>query len=653
MKPFSRIACSVAAFGATLLLTTSAGAWLFHEHTRIGRRAVERLSPGHTAVLARAWAELRGTSDMEPRLCAAASRPSTSRLVRRPGWCIDFPMLAAIAADFSCSPGELLETVAHEAWLKDVVEAAYDAEGLIAAASDPEEVVDAWHANHIRNFRADPEYLSRAASNQSHFSLMRVAGDGDLVTAYLQRSLLPGQKPNAFASYALYHTAGLRLADRHHRLPASAPAAERARLLRTALFAEAFALHFLEDSFASGHAVGTTGDTRERTGTHDYYSEHGIEARPWTDWGEKKAPGSYIAHGDAFVAPEDVERAASAVQASLADFLGALESGFSSADRVEVRAADLDFTEHVGSPGMNACLLEHVPAGLSRLGGDVPLIRTLFRTYMPVFGHMDELRSPFELTESSAELARKAAESGRKLSLEPPQKTELVAVLPRFHALIGPFFGLFASARYGFAQPVGVPDRTPRFFSVLEAGLDLGIGLDGITTSTSDAFLFLQVGVLSESAQLDVPIVGSPGVPDRTGFVIRWRLPFYVVPGDLLLAAALFPLLPRQARTWIVQASEDGLFGLEQSHYTPIGAFQLVLGREASIRYLSSNAGRLAEGWGLELPVVELRPRSSLLREWSAAFSYQAGIAIDLGETSRSVGGFLRVSGAARRYPAF
>jgi len=654
MKPSLRIACSLAAFGATLLVATSSHAWLFHEHARIGRRAVERLSAARRGVLDDAWAELRKSPEIEPRLCAAASHKASGRLVGMPGWCVDFPMFAAIAGDFSCSPEELAGAVARGAWLSEVVQAAYDTEGLIGAATSADGVVAAWHQNHVHNFLADPDYLSRAATNLSHFLLLRVPDDRDLVTAYLQRSLLKGQQPNAAAFYALYHTAALRLADKRHRRPEDAAAGERARLLRTALFAEAFSLHFLEDAFASGHAVGATGDTHERAGTHDYYCEHGIEARPWSDWTENKlASRSYLAHGDAFLRKEDTEHAARAVQASLEDFLGALENGLSAEDggRPEITAPELDYTERVGAPAMNVCKLTRVPAGLSRLHGDVPLVRTLFRTYMPALGHSKDRTDPFEATESFAELARKAAETGQT----PPLLAEplaLTAALPRFHAMMGPFLGVFASARYGFVQPFELPDHTPRFFSAIEAGLDVGLGLDGITTTTADALLFLQVGLVSESAQLDAPLFGAPRIPDRTGFVVRARLPFYAIPGDLLVAAMLYPVLPAQSRAWIARAAQYGLFGLEQPRFTPVGALQLVLGRELSVRYLASHAGRVAQAWELEIPIIEFRPRRLLPQDWSAAFTYQAGVSMDLGGTSRSIGGFLRIAAAARSYPA-
>jgi len=50
---------------------------------------------------------------------------------------------------------------------------------------------------------------------------------------------------------------------------------------------EAFALHFLEDTYAAGHVAGTWGDASQRKGTHDFYNANGLEVRTW-DNAERK-----------------------------------------------------------------------------------------------------------------------------------------------------------------------------------------------------------------------------------------------------------------------------------------------------------------------------------------------------------------------------
>jgi len=73
---------------------------------------------------------------------------------------------------------------------------------------------------------------------------------------------------------------------------------QRRALARSALFDEAFALHFLEDVYASGHLSGSWGDVSQRKGTHDFYNEHGLEVFTW-------AGGNFSAvlMGDAHMRP--------------------------------------------------------------------------------------------------------------------------------------------------------------------------------------------------------------------------------------------------------------------------------------------------------------------------------------------------------------
>ena len=79
---------------------------------------------------------------------------------------------------------------------------------------------------------------------------------------------------------------------------------------------EAFALHFLEDTFAAGHVAGTWGDVSQRKGTHDYYNEGGLEAFTWGGGSH-----SAVLMGDAHMRREDAERAAGVVRDSLAQVI--------------------------------------------------------------------------------------------------------------------------------------------------------------------------------------------------------------------------------------------------------------------------------------------------------------------------------------------
>jgi hypothetical protein len=89
------------------------------------------------------------------------------------------------------------------------------------------------------------------------------------------------------------------------------------QVARATLADEAFALHFLQDSFAAGQITGTWRNSAVRKGTHDYYNEHGLEVDTWDHH-------RYVALGDAYMQPEDAERAAAAVRHSLAELASAV-----------------------------------------------------------------------------------------------------------------------------------------------------------------------------------------------------------------------------------------------------------------------------------------------------------------------------------------
>ena len=58
---------------------------------------------------------------------------------------------------------------------------------------------------------------------------------------------------------------------------------ERSAMIRSALADEAFALHFLEDSFASGHTAGTWGDASQRKGPMTIIMKKDLASPPGMD----------------------------------------------------------------------------------------------------------------------------------------------------------------------------------------------------------------------------------------------------------------------------------------------------------------------------------------------------------------------------------
>jgi hypothetical protein len=293
---------------AGLTAAGSARAWVFSEHTSITRRAVELLEadPSTSATWHAVLPSIQGALG----ICERAA-----------GACIAFEHLPSLAGDHSCTPldlGQLARAnrAAKYSWVPDVLAVAADTDRQLTQAKDDgvlrEEVR---RQMHIDMQGADAHYLQRALLDYSHFQLARETDQlgMDGLTAYLGTALAPTQKSNATAAYTNYHVVALRLA-----LAASRDPAQGQRFLARAIAAEAFALHFLEDSFSTGHFVGHWGSDAVRLGTHDFYARAGLEATRWSD-----ATRTFLAHGDAFLSDAEREVAASAVKASLAQVLSA------------------------------------------------------------------------------------------------------------------------------------------------------------------------------------------------------------------------------------------------------------------------------------------------------------------------------------------
>src|SRR4029450_8462268 len=161
--------------------------------------------------------------------------------------------------------------------------------------------------------RADPEYATRAGSNNAHFLLARPSVD-TTYEEYWAATLIPGGEINALGVFGQYHLSALQKATRlaHETLSAE----QRSALARAMLFDEAFALHFLEDVYAAGHVAGTWGDVSQRKGTHDFYNQNGLEVATW-----QGSSTTMVLMGDAHMRAVDAERAAVVVGLSLEQLL--------------------------------------------------------------------------------------------------------------------------------------------------------------------------------------------------------------------------------------------------------------------------------------------------------------------------------------------
>jgi hypothetical protein len=574
---------------------------VYPEHRNIAGSAIEGLDPARKATLERLWAEAR--KGHEDRLC---ENPWAGDQGKKPG-CIDFAALPALAGDHSCSADEMLKTVLETKWVMDVAEVAAVLDHGIASAKNKHEARNRLTWSNLQLEHKDPEYSSRASSNVAHFLLTRETDD---VTEFLRASLKQGADLNALGVWARYHIAAMRLV---HELEAGrVPEEKRPEVARSALAAEAFGDHFLEDAFAAGHVTGTWGDVATRLGTHDYYNEHGFDAVTWSG-------RPILMFGDANMKPVDLMRAATTIRASFVQVLDAASHGW--AEAAEADTIPLDWSKTV--PAYDVCK----PAKMPAAGG-----------------------IPTRFVEESASILHETPKPGRK----PPE-----GAMPRFRSEIGPFLGLAAGLSAGWADGgFESSESLARAAGTMDIGARAGFGLEALLGEAGDGQIFLQAGVLQEIGQKDACADPCPAAgivanlalrtPARKAIATRLRMPFWLIPGDLILAAPILGLLaPRTYENMAVVAANGGVIPWQAGLSTFLGRVQIVLGREVGASFFGYSGGEdqlfvatPGSGTGAltaislrsirwDFPIVEVRPFRGFATTQAAAVLIQFGAAVD------------------------
>jgi hypothetical protein len=375
--------------------------------------------------------------------------------------------------------------------------------------------------------------------------------------------------------------------------------------------------------FAAGHVAGTWGDTSQRKGTHDEYNETGLEAFPW-----KGSSESMVLMGDAHMRVEDRERAAAAVRTSLEQLIDAAAG--------RSRAANLPYT----------------PSASDR-------------------------PDPFDVCKNNQLVERPEPISAAPKAYQSAYATDLAEVLkstpvpglgpglgamPRSRSEVGPFVGLAGtidarSVNGGFAASNG---------SGVIGGVELagrvGLGLDGVMGDSGDGLVFVSVGLRGDSASSNsisdsvaAQQAGnlSAAIPARTGVSTRLRMPFYLVPGDLLFLSPLYLIAPERYTGMAVVAANGGLIPWQSGLATKIGRFQFVLGRELGItfygligedRILADPAtpggpARVIDykSIAFDLPILEYRPYRSFASNQSSSVLFQLFAGADVPHSANVV----------------
>jgi len=496
-------------------------AWVFPEHRDIAVLAVQKLDPEQQVMLQRLWSEAR--SGHEAQFCGPMADPAQGPNPT----CIDLAAWTAIAGDHSCSASDMLNNVLNTPWILGVARVSARLKAQLAAAQRRHQRVNSVRSSDIALQRTDPDYVTRASSNNAHFLLPRTT-----VTitpeAYARLAVGPKAELNAVATYVWFHLSALAMAS---RVAGGGLTPEvHTQAVRAALADEAFALHFLQDSYAAGHAIGTWGNSAVRKGTHDYYNEHGVSLATWN-----RQP--FVALGDAYMRPEDAQRAAMAVRDSLAQLLDTFAGKMILTLAGAATGASPD--------GFDVCQEEYFPETARNVAEVRALGPILAQTPVPTLG------------------------AG-------------LGELPRFRADLGPFIGVTAAARGGAQSGgFGASQTGASGTAGLEVAARLGLGLEGVLNESGDGLVFAEIGL-----RQDAHSSGSAGVPGRGAITARFRAPFWLIPGDLLVAAPILAFTSRRSlQTMAVQAANGGLIPWQTGIATRIGRFQFVLGREVGLSF--------------------------------------------------------------------
>ena len=139
-------------------------------------------------------------------------------------------------------------------------------------------------------------------------------------------------------------------------------------------------------------------------------------------------------------------------------------------------------------------------------------------------------------------------------------------------------------------------------------------------------------------------------VRSRFGIATRLRMPFYLIPGDLLFLSPMYLFAPETYTNMAVTASNGGLIPWQAGWATRIGRFQFVLGRELGATFYGygfenttavpgATPGaepRVVEFKSIhfDLPILEYRPYRAFDTKQSSAVLIQLFAGADVPQSS-------------------
>jgi hypothetical protein len=580
-------------------LSLTCHAWVYPEHRDITLLAIQKLDSAHRSLLNQLWQQAR--KGYEFRLDVSVIDATQGE---HPAY-LDYAAWPAIAGDHSTSADDMLHNILHTDWILKVADVTARLKNGLASAKNASERATELRESDLRLLWADPDYVSRAGSNNVHFMVARSEVNTS-AAEYFDHCYKEGCDMNLVGTYKWYHASALLKARRlaEEKLTPD----QQAGLILAALADEAFGLHFLEDAFSAGHVAGVWGNAALRKGTHDYYDEHGLEVTTWK--GDR-----LVLTGDAYMRPVDADWAARTVAMSLGQFLDAATN----------KNLPVLYNDQPGAftpDTFNIARAVTMPARHTD-----PWFRILFDQVL--------------------------------ITTPVPGLATGIGEIPRFRSELGPFIGLAPAARVSFLSGgFGMSQQTIGMVPGLEVALHIGLGMDGVLNEYSDGLAFIDLGWRLDGAST-IKVEHDPAynqfgsilsaVPSRDAFYGRLRLPFYLIPGDLiLLGPILLIFAPKALNNVVATAGAGGLIPWQSGMVTPIGRFQFILGREIGVCFYGSAQGadsylipaEVGEPGSLVLfsmrtthldfPILEYRPVRTFSKRQSASLVLQINAGVDL-----------------------
>jgi hypothetical protein len=236
-----------------------------------------------------------------------------------------------------------------------------------------------------------------------------------------------------------------------------------------------------------------------------------------------------------------------------------------------------------------------------------------------------------------------------------------LGALPRSRSELGEFIGLAGSIDVRNINSGFESSHTNNgWVGGLDIGFRGGLGFEGALGEGSDGLVFGQIGLRADSPSSNKATGTALGelsgslsaaVPARVGLSTRIRMPFYLVPGDLLLLSPMYFFDRETYMQMTVTAADGGLIPWQQGWATRIGRFQFVLGRELGVTWFGSTGnlelaapsaspggpGRVVnyKSLFLDFPILEYRPYRAFSSNQSSEVAFQlfAGMDFPYGES--------------------